>query len=206
MNKCVKQNGFTLVELIIALLILSMVSVLCASAFRFGVRVWDTVSKETQKTDTIQAVHGFLQNSISRALLQDQTDADESQLESFFTGSTKRLKYISYAPKYSPNNYLYKYDIYFNRDDQSLELTYHPFNINRNIQGASKSTILKGIKDVKFAYFSGYEDRRGNQWALKWNEDYALPLLVKVNIAFHDNKITWPELVIQMRNGPYVIR
>ena len=103
-----KQNGFTLVELIIALLILSMVSVLCASAFRFGIQVWDRVSTETQEIDNIQAAHSFLQSSISRSLLQDRTDANESQLESFFIGNKNNLKYISYAPMSTQNRYLYK--------------------------------------------------------------------------------------------------
>ena len=204
-----KKNGFTLVELIIALLILSVVMVLCGSGFRFGTRVWDAVDTQSVQLDTLQAVQSFLRKSISHALVYNQAleDISEEQ-EIYFIGTDKKLKFISYSPQFGVDDFLYKYELYLKPKQDALTLHYQPHNSNqRKNREESESTILQGVKDISIKYFSGYEsDESENGWLSKWEDEFSLPLLVKINVLFEDNKNNWPELVIQMRHGPYVLR
>ena len=63
------------------------------------------------------------------------------------------------------------------------------------------------MKDIKIEYFSGFETEDSNNgWLTSWDDQFVLPLLIKIRLIFEDEKVAWPELVIQMRNGPYVVR
>lgn len=211
MNTKIRQHGFTLVELIIALLILSVVMVLCASGFKFGIRVWNSVDIQSERIDTLQAVQGFIRRSMSNALVQDQfaADVDEEPIESLFVGDADRVRYVSYSPKYGVDDYLYQYDFYLDRETKKLQLSYRPYNKPAGIDSSGAvSTLLEGVEDIYIEYFSGYEGETDNEgpWAPYWNSEFTLPLLVKINLVTEDKQNTWPELVIQTRNGPYVIR
>lgn len=211
MNAKIHQHGFTLVELIIALLILSVVMVLCASGFKFGTRVWNSVDVQSERIDTLQAVQGFVRRSMSNALVHDQFVEDdvEKQVESLFIGDADRIRYVSYSPKYGVDDYLYLYDFYLDHETKKLQLSYRPYNKPAGSNSSpAVSTLLEGVEDIRIEYFSGYEGEADNEgpWAPYWNSEFTLPLLVKINLVTEDKQYTWPELVIQTRNGPYVIR
>ena len=206
-----QQSGFTLVELIIALLILSVVIVLCASGFKFGTRVWNTVDVQSEQIDTMQAVQGFIRRSMSNAQVHDQFVADEGEepVESLFVGDADRIRYVSYSPKYGVDDFLYQYELYLNHETNKLLLQYQPYN--KPVEDGSfdtVSTLLEGVEDIRIEYFSGFEGETddGSPWASYWNGEFTLPLLVKINLVTKDQRNIWPELVIQTRNGPYVIR
>ena len=206
-----RQHGFTLVELIIALLILSIVMALCASGFKFGTRVWNTIDVQAAQIDTIQAVQGFIRASMSNSLVHDRfvEEEDGGKLENLFIGDTTRIKYVSYSPRYGVDDYLYEYDLFLDYDNKRLSLHYRPFNKVENSESANSiSTLVEGVEEIKIEYFSGYVDDldSGSDWSTAWTNEFVLPLLVKINLVLEDKQKHWPELVIQMRNGPYVVR
>lgn len=204
-----RHLGFTLVELIIALLILSFVMVLCASGFRFGTRVWDAVNTTSAQVDLLQASQGFLRKSISHSLVHDRLISEEDDIQGIlFLGGNKNIKYVSYSPQYGIDDFLYSYELILDEDTNHLTLRYGPFNLGAaGDRKKSVTSILKEVEGVEIQYFSGYVNNDdGSGWYTSWDDAYTLPLLVKINVIFLDEKLSWPEMVIQMRNGPYVIR
>ena len=207
-----RQNGFTLVELIIALLILSIVIALCANGFKFGTRVWNVVDVQAAQIDTVQAVQGFIRATMSNSLVHDQFVEEEEgqgELEKLFIGDTTNIKYVSYSPKYGVDDYLYEYDLFLDHENKRLSLQYRPFNKSQSNEAENSiSTLVEGVEEIKIEYFSGYADETqpGSDWSAHWDDDFSLPLLVKINLVLKDKQKNWPELVIQMRNGPYVLR
>ena len=204
-----QQAGFTLVELIIALVILSFVMVLCGSGFRFGTKVWDSVNTQSERVDVLQAAQGFMRRNISHALIHDRLFTDEEVAnDNLFLGDPKRIRFISYSPRYGVDDFLYAYELFLDKNSDQLSLRYSPYNLGEKIaQNKSTSSILDGVKDIEIRYFSGFIDEEdGDGWFSSWNDIYNLPLLIKINVTFIDEQIVWPEMVIQMRNGPYVVR
>ncbi len=203
------QSGFTLVELIIALLILSFVMVLCGSGFRFGTRVWDSVNTQSTQVDLLQASQSFLRKSISHALVHDRLFSEEEDTqENLFIGESKNIKFISYSPQYGVDDFLYVYELYLDKSTNHLSLRYGPYNLSRSgNRKKSVASVIKNVKDFEVSYFSGFVDSESEDgWYAAWDNVYSLPLLIKINVTFLDEKLSWPEMVIQMRNGPYVVR
>lgn len=210
-----KQHGFTLIELIIALTLLSFVMVLSASGFKFGSRVWERVESQSVHLDTLQAVQGFLRTSLSHSLVRDRLQEDNvndtgesgSLLENLFAGGRKHLSYVSYSPQYGIDDYLYQYQLYLDEQTNSLAITYSPYNIKLSKRDKKLLSIIEGVANLDIKYFSGFHSQDdSSSWLDKWDDVYSLPLLVKINITFIDETKQWPELVIPMRHGPYVLR
>ena len=210
-----KQFGFTLVELLIALSILSFVMVLCASGFKFGTRVWERVDSQSEHIDSLQAVQGFIRTSVSHALIRNRQlddDNDEEQvselsLENLFVGKPHQLSYVSYSPQYGIDDYLYRYKLYFNKQQKSLAIAYSPYNLKLKNYNQKPLSIIEGVKSLEIKYFSGfYSERDNSSWLDEWEDGYSLPLLIKINVVFIDETKQWPELVIPTKHGPYVVR
>ena len=136
---CSKKCGFTLIELLIALSILSFVMVLCASGFKFGSRVWERVDSQSVHIDSLQAIQSFLRTSLSHSLVRDRLQEerfDEGQLvaapqENLFVGELQKLSYVSNSPQYGVDDYLYRYQLYLNKQTRSLGLRYTPYNLKK---------------------------------------------------------------------------
>ncbi len=210
-----KHNGFTLIELIIALALLSVVMVLSASGFKFGSRVWERVESQSVHIDTLQAVQGFLRTSLSHSLVRDRlqednfNDASESAslLENLFSGGRQHLFYVSYSPQYGVDDYLYQYQLYLDEQTNSLAINYSPYNIKLASSDKKPLSIIEGVASLEIKYFSGFHTQDDNSsWQDRWDDIYSLPLLVKINVTFIDRSKKWPELIIPMRHGPYVLR
>ncbi len=183
--------------------------VLCASGFRFGTRVWEAINTTSAQVDLLQASQGFLRKNISHSLVNDRLFGEEEDVqENLFLGGGKTIKYVSYSPQYGVDDFLYTYELFLDKDTHHLTLRYSPFNLGKaGDKKKSETSIVKEVEDLEIQYFSGYADKGdGNGWHTGWDDAYALPLLVKINVTFIDDKLLWPEMIIQMRNGPYVIR
>jgi len=173
-------RGFTLVELLIALSILSFVMVLCASGFKFGIRVWERVDSQSVHIDNLQAVQGFLRTSVSHALIRDryQEESFEDEeiakkpFENLFIGQPQQVTYVSYSPQYGIDDYLYRYKLYFDKQNNALAINYSPYNID--IKNNNKPlSIIEGVKKLEIKYFSGFQsDESDSGWLDKWNDEY----------------------------------
>ena len=209
MYKYKTQSGFTLIELMIALLIMMMVSVLCANGFRFAIKIWTSIDTQASQVDHIQSAQGFLRKSISNALIREPIDIEDQEADiptNLFLGDSNRLRYISYSPSYGNDDYLYTYELFHDKSNNTLRLNYRPYNLFDSGKNREKYTmLLENISDLKIEYFSGYATDK-NGWAPHWRREFLLPLLVKVKVISLEKNVNWPDLVIQMRNGPYVIR
>ena len=182
---------------------------LCASGFKFGTRVWDSVNTQSERLDSLQAAQGFLRKSISLALINNQLVEDEKEIQqAVFIGNENKLRYVSYSPQYGVDDYLYRYELFLDREKNNLSLIYKPYNLQVNTNKKDqKSIIIAGVKELSIEYFSGFETEDSNNgWVSNWNDQFVLPLLIKIKLIFEDEQASWPEMVIQMRNGPYVIR
>ena len=182
---------------------------LCASGFKFSTRVWDSVNTQSEQLDSLQAAQGFLRKSISLALINDRLLDEEKDIQqAVFIGNEKRLRYVSYSPQYGIDDYLYKYQLSFDRKKNNLSLKYKPYNLQVNANNEDQaSTLIAGVKDINIEYFSGFESKDStNGWMSNWSNQFALPLLIKIQLIFEDDQQSWPDLIIQMRNGPYVVR
>lgn len=86
-------RGFTLVELLIALVILTVITVLLFSGLRLGSRAWDGVETVSDRTSELRIARSFIERSLRQA--REMTLRFEGQPVLVFAGESDRLEFVA---------------------------------------------------------------------------------------------------------------
>jgi general secretion pathway protein J len=210
MNMCAKSrcHGFTLVELLVALTILSLVIGLTFGSLQFGVRVADTVEWQVARSQTIHLIQRMLRRQLQQALPVAQPRGHE--LDGLdFEARTDRIEFV--APKTVGTGYsgLYRIAIKvvddIDRDIGSKKLVLS-YKILTPDDGARfpgyefrEFIILDQFTDAEFAYFDD-SGPGANHWLHEWEDKRTLPALIRLRIEHADSDDTvWPDLIVALK-------
>ena len=88
-----RANGFTLLELLIALSLVSLILMLLYGGLNLGSRNWDSIEQKVRETENVRLARSFLQ----RALLQARKKSWEVERRKYpvFFGSSEQLEFIT---------------------------------------------------------------------------------------------------------------
>jgi general secretion pathway protein J len=197
-------RGFTLLELLIAITLLGLLAGLLFGGLSFGVRVWEKGDAELEKMAELQIAQGLIRRLVSRALLSDLAEGEDSDA-AIFEGTADALRFVGPAPAQSLPGGLYRLSI--RADDVSgkrrLVMSWWPLDPDEREPAAGDDenvvVLVENIADVSFGFFGAAdEDRNGDpRWRDRWENMPGLPLLVRINVTFPDGDgRIWPELVV----------
>lgn len=205
MSSRTAQTAFTLIELLVALSIVAIVMGLCASGFRFGVKVWDRVGEHSVQLEDAYVTRRVLQSIASQAVGPHQDDDESDDARLHFIGEPERVRFVATAPVLGSDDYLYNYDLHYDHKSRILQLSYSPFSHLNRSRSTYLAVLEKNVVRVRFRYF-GPDLQTGE---LKWNTHWrgpTIPLLIAMSVTGKKGAQQWPETVIETRNGPYIVR
>jgi general secretion pathway protein J len=170
-------KGFTLVELVVAITILSMVTLIIGSGFRLGIDAWEKGEKETGETQRLRVLSGLLSQQLKSAYPYKMEIEDEKKI--VFKGDTHSIifvttqadpsyggfKWIRYS--YKNGNLLYAEGLL--PDKKFLD------KISKN-----EEIMDSDMEEVKFEYFSVNDE----EWKDSWDFGDGLPGAVRVKISY----------------------
>lgn len=174
-----QENGFTLLELIVAMTILSLVAVLIGSGFRLALDSWKKGETETDWTQRLRVLSGNMSRQLKSAYpykmkVDDETkvlfegDSDSVIFASAFNDqSYGGFKWIRYS--YKDGDFLYKEGLLPDKE------------LTEKISG-KEEIIDSDLEEVRFEYFSSEDD----EWKESWDSEDGLPGAVRVKISYFD--------------------
>jgi general secretion pathway protein J len=187
--------GFTLLELLIGLALLSLLLLLLFSSLRLGQRVWDTGEKALGESNAQVLVSGFLR----RALTQIQPwrfNTDAGQVLAF-TGEADTLRFAGILPSQAGRAGLRVMAL--ESVEGRVRLRHRPpiadtksFDI---LDGAENIPLIEGVRSMSFEYYGAEQADGTATWKSSWHGEAALPKLIRVRLLGADGK-PWPELVV----------
>ena len=185
-----RPNGFTLIELIIALALVSLITVLLFSGLRLGSRAWDGVDAVAERNAELRSARGFLDSALSQARdLVLRVDVQDHQV---FAGDATSLEFVAPLSEHVgiPGLYVLRLGLEGGGKDERLVLTrwlLHPDVLNGNdkapewrpldpsspgtssdakeepdmsVGAFGQTVLLEGVGVFKLAYF-GVADEAG---------------------------------------------
>ncbi len=180
--------GFTLLEILVALVVFGFLMTGLTSGIRFGLRAWSAQVRTLDTQSDVEAVDGALRRLIERM-------APAGAGEAAIQGESGRLAFTSDLPMAMPAGARLA-DMALGLDGRGrLVLRWVPHRpaVRLGPAPAMRETkLLDGVSRLELAYWP----RRGpGGWQPAWR-NRQLPALVRLRIVFANDKRHWPDIVV----------
>lgn len=197
------MQGFTLVELLVAIAILGLFASATFGAVRTAGRSLDAGLQRANTTEVERSVTDFLRRQLAQLTPTRLPDGDESRLA--FAADRSRLKFIAPAPQYSPGAGLLVLELVLLKTDghTSLVLKFGPFDPGaaelKFTDASERSVLAEDIGDMAFEYFGAEVEDDRPTWKSAWRAEADLyPTLVRLRPR-NGGDSGWPELVFSVQ-------
>jgi len=193
--------GFTLIELIVALILLSLIFLLLASGLQFGTDAWNTRKDEPSDSSEILVAQNLLRRILSE-VRPVMIEADPTHPRHvFFFGHRNSIRFVASLPKHLGVGGFYEVSIYQSGGSRSsVHLSWRLFRANGAASAATTQgtdvVLISGVSELQFSYFGSPAKKGSVQWYDEWEQLDHLPDLIQTKIAFSDPDRRWPNLVV----------
>ena len=195
-------GGFTLVELLVALTLFALMSVLMFGGLRFGLRAWESGGERIDEAAQVEVVQNLLRRALSQA--RPPWDHEDRETLSVFSGTPDTLSFVAPLPSHSGSGGLAVFLLSErqNSDGASLALVWKIFRPD-NLDSAAfdeDRLLLENIGGIEFAYYGRFDASRPPNWLDQWDGLLGLPQLIRVRVRFPPgDRRRWPDLVVAPR-------
>lgn len=207
-----RQDGFTLLEILVAMTLLGLVMVMIFGGLRLGARVWEAGDERAEARARIEIVQRFLRTYVNQAHPLMQADQDTNQ-QVAFVGHRDGVEFATLMPPHlsaggfnhlavstaddgagTGRNLVVRFALLKRDDDNSAVLA--------GAEEAEPTVLLDRITAAEFSYYGAHNKDDEPEWSDRW-EGELLPLLVRLRVRFADGDgRTWPELTMATGNVP----
>lgn len=200
-----KTMGFTLIEVIIAMTLLSLILVLLFSTIFTANKSWQSTERQIAQNDELRLVGHFIQRQIAQNVPLMWIDKNERRL--IFEGKSDELSFTSTLPAHRGGGGIQLITLKVNETDDvnHLDLFYRhanpdtsPFERSDDIE---QVTLLENIDDIELSYFGQEKIGEDPVWRDEWQNNELLPILISLKIHAVDSSQDWPEVKIPLHSN-----
>lgn len=197
------SQGFTLVELLVALTVMALLSLVLFGGLRFGIRAWETGGARMDQTYRVEAVQSLLRRQLSHIRLPPPaTDADAVMS---FAGDRDSLTFVAPLPVHRGigGSHLFHLAKSERNGRSDLTLAWSLYRPELLTTGPSMleagTTLLEDIAGVELSYFGAPLPEQAPQWWDAWDLNDGEPQLVGVRVEFRPGDLRrWPDLIVRV--------
>ena len=202
-----RQAGFTLVELLVAMTLLAFLSITLFGGLRFGARSWEAVVDSSAGRDRIASTQTFLRDRLGQLTLPGPAElrqsGDDGGLDGGgLDGGPDRLEFT--APWLSALSLggLYRFTLWHeDTGNGRLMLRWQPAEADPDALEelgdlAGERVLLDGVAEFALSYYGAADAEASMEWLDQWDNPGAPPHLVRVDLAFADTRLVWPDFVV----------
>jgi len=205
MNSHKNQAGFTLLELLIAMVIVSMVMTTAFAAIRIGNRSWEAGHERSDSIEEMRSFAEFLRRQIGQTVAVSWQDEDDARIA--FTGKQRFIRFIAPAPFESDRIGLLTYALVFDNQpgNSTLRLEYAAYDPGatdfRESPAADEIAFTTTFESVALDYYGPVDMDSREVWYSEWPAAAEmLPKLVRIKFNPKDGDIGWPDLVVPLHS------
>lgn len=183
-------TGFTLIEVLIGLTLLSIMLTLLFSVLSICAQSWEAGEQKLVEVNEIATVNNFFRRYLSQARAMPNEFSDDKQ-KLAFEGQGKQIQFVSafYASTGKPGLQLVK--IYLNEQngEQALQVSIKPFYAKLDDDQWLDVVLLKPVNEFELSYL-GNDD-----WVSSWQDNKEMPALIKVEIKYSEQSIRTEQVI-----------
>lgn len=192
------DTGFTLAELLVSLVVVSLIGGLLVNGLGAGARAFERVTIASQQARDIKLVHLVLKEQVSDIYPKFRDTKDGTLVD--FQGSGDEVRYWSKLPRAFGEGGYVRTRVYFETagagrdlkiswcEDTSRAAAWQEF--------CTEKTLITSLARGEFLFY----DRDKEATLVRWKDRGDLPALVQIEISFSEGDArTWPDFSVAPR-------
>ncbi len=200
------QQGFTLLEALVAVALVSLIMLSAFGALRLGARSWETGVARTGATERLRLIQDNLRRELSQAVLMRPDPTDPRRVA--FEGGRQEVRFVAPGPRSGGTAGLFDFDLRAERAGQGLRLVLYYEAHDPEATGFEstdsrrKVVLAEGLERLSFSYYGVLKQGGSPDWSDTWGDDAdRLPALVRIRSDTIDGGQGWPELLVAVPAG-----
>ncbi|CAN2533662.1 hypothetical+protein [Methylocapsa aurea] len=198
-----RSRGFTLIEALLSIALMSMIVGTIAGGFRLGKRVWET-GRDYEGVQEVEEAAGALEAILARAFPVQLNKRDGAPTVAF-DGRPDRIRLVTTSDGGADWGGLALTEISVSGDDLDLRSgVLRPEAWFGGAGGPARSAIaLRDVAVFELSYFGSPEPNAPPVWTKSWMERLTAPKLVSVRLAARRNgRLIDASFVVRLRQNP----
>jgi general secretion pathway protein J len=194
-----RDAGFTLVEVLVALALFSLLAVLLFDNVKFGLQAWrsgsaraESFQRELAAQDVLRRLIGNLYPIIlGEGAAQRRIDVD---------GQAESLAFLSDAPAVSGGAGRFRFKLFADRKPDRVDLVLQSQPELAVKPDPERTLLVSDIDRIELSYAARGSGDANAAWSTSWQDQSEAPGLVRLRVFMRPGDAHhWPELVIAPR-------
>ena len=195
------QRGFTLIEILLATVMLAAGLALGFATLRAATATVDRGEAIASRNERMRAVQGFLRKRLASAAPIAFAIEDDSGRMIRFIGEPKRMRFVADLPDYLGRGGPHLHDVAVLDDDgRRLAVSFSMVLAGQTIEDRDArppESLVPDLTEARFRYRGIDEEGQLGKWVDTWEQPDSLPLQVSIELASRDGG-AWPPLVVSL--------
>jgi general secretion pathway protein J len=205
-----RRGGFTLVELLLALTLMSMLLALAYGGLRAATRAADRGQTILEDSSRIRMAHQFVHKQLNQMLPLAFAQNEDGSERVAFQGVADRIRFVAPMPGYLGFGGPQVQELAIVRGDESFELVISHTLLQGFEEGLLYErppiVLLEDIESASFSFLGRDAEGELTGWTSSWTDSSMLPESVALDIGFIDEVyIQWPLLMASVRIDPAAV-
>lgn len=199
------QRGFTLLEVMLATLLLAMLLAGTYGAIRTAVNSMHSGEAAIDRTNRLRVAQEFMRRQISRIMPLAFEHDEHDGTNVVFEGTGKYMRFVAPMPGYLSRGGPYVQTLAFvggRRGGQQLLFSssmLNGFDPEVKAEDSEPSVLLDDIEEGHFEYRTLDEEGEMTDWSDDWEDPSATPLMVRVVARMgRDSRVSFPDMEIPL--------
>jgi general secretion pathway protein J len=201
-----RQAGFTLIEVVVAMVLLGATMLLLYSGMSFALRSWDATEVNGRRTADRRLGENFLRRELSEMF--PMRWKDPTQLKMAFEGGAQSLRFVSARPAGLQMGGLSLVGVELEEDREKRTRALVMYRAMPDDEAkdfgplarGERHLLIPGIDQVAFSYFGSENEFAEPRWMDSWEFPSRIPEMVRIRLRGSDGDAL-PEMVVRLTLG-----
>jgi len=205
------MSGFTLVEILLALALMSMLLALAYGGLRASTRAADKGQTVLEDSSRIRMAHQFVHKRLNQAIPLAYAESEDGTLRTVFEGGAGKIRYVAPMPGYlgfgGPQ--VQELELVSSENGRALVLSHALLQgfEEANLYLRPPIVLVDNIAAGEFSFLGRDENGELTPWLNTWDDIGSMPESISLGLEFNEDVyIQWPLLTASIRIDPAALK